>query len=71
MANDWKWNAMESLEDIVFPSVQAVAVYQNASRDIVIRQEGVMGEDDSVIIIPRQHASALLDAIKAATYTEL
>lgn len=64
--NEWDWYGMEAQEDVVFPSVQAVAVYQNASKDVVIRQQGSMGEDDSIVVIPRAHVDALLEAIKQA-----
>lgn len=71
MANDWKWNAADSLSNIVFPSVQGVAVYQNEALDIVIRQEGSMGEDDTIVIVPLQHAQALINALKAVAHPDL
>lgn len=61
--SDWDWHGMETQQDVVFPSVQAVAVYQNAVGYLVIRQQGAVGEDDSLIVVPRGHVDALLDAI--------
>ena len=49
---------------MVIPSVQAVAVYTNGNGDVVIRQEGWAGEDDSVIVIPVSLAQQVADAIK-------
>lgn len=65
MSNDWKWNDEASKELTVFPTVSAVAVYSNPDGDIVVRQEGHMGEDDAVIIIPRIHAAAVISAVQA------
>lgn len=63
-SSDWNW--YEQKPEIVFPSVQAVAVYQNPDGDVVIRQQGEMGEDDSVVIIPARNVDAVIAAIKTA-----
>jgi hypothetical protein len=63
---DFDWHSEDTEQEVVFPSVQAVAVYQNKDGDIVIRQQGSMGEDDSVIIVPQIHADVLIKAIKQA-----
>lgn len=53
------WNA----DDVVIPRVDALAVYTNECGDIVIRQEQGLTGDDAVIVIPRQFADAVLNAI--------
>lgn len=65
MSNDWKWHDEDGKELTVFPTVSAVAVYSNPNGDIVVRQEGHMGEDDSVIVIPRIHAGAVISAMQS------
>lgn len=65
MSSDWSWHGEDGKESTVFPTVSAVAVYTNPAGDIVIRQEGHMGEDDSVIVIPRVHAGAVISAMQA------
>jgi hypothetical protein len=39
--------------DVVIERAGAIAVYPNPKGDVVVRQEGRMGEEDSVVIIPR------------------
>ncbi len=63
MANMSDWNAEAMQDCTVFPTVQGVAAYLNAEGDIVLRQEGSGGEEDSIIIIPMQYASAVEQAI--------
>lgn len=70
MARDFDWYSDENSADIAVPAVQAVAVYVNKAGNIVIRQQDSMGDDDSVIVIPRTHADALIAAIKAAATDE-
>lgn len=71
MARDFDWHNEESKEDIIFPTVQAVAVYSNPRGDVVIRQQDSMGNDDSFIVVPRTHVDALLTAIAAVAKAEL
>jgi hypothetical protein len=66
-SGNYDWYAQENLDAEVFPSVQAVAVYQNKKGDLVIRQQGTMGEDDSVIFVPLSQVPALLEAMKNAS----
>jgi hypothetical protein len=61
--SDVNWYGEDKSESVVINAVSAVAVYTNTADDIVIRQEGVNGEDDSVVIIPKMFVSALLKAI--------
>lgn len=65
MSEKWKWYDEDGKALTVFPTVSAIAVYTNPDGDIVIRQEGQSGEDDSVIVIPRIHAGAVTSALQA------
>ena len=49
---------------VVLRTRQGVAVYTNANGDVVIRQEGWLGEDDALIIVPRCDAEMLAEAIR-------
>lgn len=63
MAN-FNWHGDDAdAESVVMPSVQAVAVYSNERGDIVMRQQGYQGEDDSLVIFPRAHAQSIINAI--------
>ncbi len=62
----WSWSSEDAKDCMVFPTTHAVAVYQNAADRIVIRQEASMnGEDDSFVVIPREHVPALIAALQA------
>lgn len=65
MSNDWNWHNEPERELTVFPTTLAVAVYSNPNGDIVVRQEGYMGEEDSIIVIPRIHAGAVISGIQS------
>lgn len=66
MAGDWKWYDEDSKASTVIPQVQAVAMYTNPRGEIVIRQQAhMMGEDDSVIVIPRTAVATLTKALRA------
>lgn len=61
---DFKWN--EDIDNVVFKSVQGVAVYSNPDGDIVIRQQaGPLDDDDQVVIVPSDRVEALIFAIKS------
>jgi hypothetical protein len=62
--SDWKWNGTVEKDCIVVKPVEAIAVYENEDGNIVIRQQGPMGEDDSVIVVPQPAARALIKAIQ-------
>lgn len=62
--SDWNWNGDEEKTSQVIPRVNALAVYSNENGDVVIRQQGSMGEDDNIIIFPASHADAVILAIK-------
>lgn len=58
----WTW---ESSEDVIIPSVRAVAVYTNANGDVVIRQEDGMGDEDAYIVLPKSMVEKVARAIRA------
>jgi len=61
---DFKWN--EGIDNVVFKSVQGVAVYSNPDGDIVIRQQaGPLDDDDQIVIVPSDRVEALIFAIKS------
>ena len=61
--SEWNWSNSEG--DLVVQSVRGVAVYENTNGDIVIRQQGESGEDDSLIIFPKSYAHQVAAAIIA------
>lgn len=70
MSADFNWTSSE--EAVVFPTVQAVAVYTNPNGDIVIRQEaGSTDDEDSFVVIPKTHAVSLVSAIQRELDREL
>jgi hypothetical protein len=60
---EFSWSDSES---VVVKTVHAIAVYPNPSGDIVIRQQGPDGEDDSFVIFPVDHVDGIITAIKKA-----
>lgn len=66
MPKDFDWYSADTKDDIVVPSVQAIAVYLNSNSDICIRQQDSMDGEDAVIVIPRSQAKALAKAITEA-----
>jgi hypothetical protein len=60
MADEFEWGE----EDTVIRSVSAVAVYVGQHRDLVIRQESPLGQEDQIIVVPLDRARALLLAIQ-------
>lgn len=57
--NEFAWED----EDIVLRSVSAIAVYSNPAGDVVIRQQDPMGDEDQVIVIPRDRVFMVADAL--------
>lgn len=64
MSSDWDWNGPDEKKSTVVRQVDAVAVYTNLSGDLVIRQQDSMGDDDSVIVVPKAQGLAILEALK-------
>ena len=60
---DWDWNSSSAKESLVLPRVDALAIYANNNGEIVLRQQGMDGHDDSIIIIPKSQAQEVIDAI--------
>lgn len=61
---DWDWSSASARESLVLPRVDALAIYANSSGEIVLRQQGMDGNDDSIIIIPKSQAQQVIDAIR-------
>ncbi len=61
MSEEFSWDG----EDTVFRTRQGVAVYTNTQLDIVVRQQQdhLVDETDKVIVIPKEHAKAVAEAI--------
>jgi hypothetical protein len=62
MSKDFDWS--EDRANIVVKPVEAIAVYKNDDGNIVIRQQDAMGDQDSFVVIPAQHAAKLIAAIR-------
>jgi hypothetical protein len=60
---DWDWNSASSRESLVLPRVDALAIYSNTNGEIVLRQQGMDGNEDSIIIIPKSQAQEVITAI--------
>lgn len=63
---DFSWYSKEDEDSIVIKAVTAVAVYTNPNRDIVIRQQNTLGDEDHVVVFPVAQANTIIKAIKAA-----
>ncbi|ATQ77878.1 hypothetical protein CR152_27780 [Massilia violaceinigra] len=64
--SDINWYGEDQDSSVIFNSVNALAVYINTSGELVIRQQGANGEDDSVIALPKMFVPMLLSAITKA-----
>lgn len=62
---DWDWNSASARESLVLPRVDALAIYANNNGEIVLRQQGMDGQEDSIIIIPKSQAQEVIDAMAA------
>lgn len=60
---DWDWNSASARESLVLPRVDALAIYANNNGEIVLRQQGMDGQEDSIIIIPKSQAQEVIDAM--------
>jgi hypothetical protein len=65
MATGFNWHGEDAEDCIAIRSVSAVAVYVNNAGDIVIRQEGGMS-DDQTVVVPVSFIPALTAAIERA-----
>ena len=66
MATDFKWYGEGADESIAIRGVSSVAVYLNNHGDVVIRQEGQMGDDDQTVVVPVAFVPSLTAAISKA-----
>jgi hypothetical protein len=65
IGEEFDWNAVS--DSIVQRAVETVAVYENTSGDIVIRQRQAWDEDDdTIVVIARANASTVAQAILVA-----
>ena len=62
MSDDFNWNDLEK-NDLITPSVQAVACYRNPAGDVVIRQESALGEEDSWVVMSMDCAEKLANRL--------
>ena len=58
-----EWESLRSEGSVVIKRVMEVAVYENTSSDLVIRQRGEDGED-SFVVIPTSHVPAVIEAMR-------
>ena len=64
MSEGFAWG--NTSDEVVFKSVQGVAVYSNPDGDIVIRQQASpLDDEDQVVIIPSDRVETLIFAIKS------
>ena len=50
----------------VFSTTYAVEVYPNTDGDIVVKQEAPYGDDPAHVVIPVEHVSRLISALRQA-----
>jgi len=63
MTDRFSWDREEN-DGIVFPNVDALAVYLNGCGEVVIRQQSRLGEDDRLIFVPIDRVKDLFAAIR-------
>ena len=49
---------------LVFPAVQATAVYTNDYGDVVIRQQSMDGDRDDCVFVPKYLIERLVEALR-------
>lgn len=57
------WNDQDGKESTIIPAVEAVAVYENASGEIAIRQQGY-GDNDHIVVISKHHVKVLVKRLQ-------
>ncbi len=62
----WNWDNEDVRSRLAVPKSEAVAVYLNRFDQLIIRQRGEMGEEDSMVIVPAGYREALITAIRDA-----
>jgi len=62
--DDFNWSEND---EVIVPSIQAVAVYRNSDGGVTIRQEADWNEEqDSFVYFPREYAKIIAQAILRA-----
>lgn len=56
---DWLKN-----DSVVISRVDAIAAYLNQDGDVVIRQQDPLGDDDAVIVLPKNRVADLVLALQ-------
>lgn len=65
-ATGWDWLGDEERKSTVVRPVNAIAVYTNLNGDVVIRQQGEIGGEDSLVVAPKSAIQDLINALAAA-----
>ncbi len=62
--SDFDWDEIEG--DLICQTVGAIAVYENSSHDLVVRQKSTNSYDDedSFVVVPRDKVLALIHKLK-------
>lgn len=66
MSDIREFNWTKDEDAVVVPRVDAIAVYLSSGGQIVIRQEGPFGDEDSIVSFPIDYAEKLIAAIRRA-----
>jgi hypothetical protein len=61
MSKDFSW--LDEKDSVAATSQAAIAVYQNADGDVVIRQQASYGEDDHIIVVNQKNLPELIQAL--------
>lgn len=64
MIDAFDWYDPENKKFVSVPRVDAIAVYPVVDDDVLIRQQGAEGCEDSAILIPRRHVDALIKSLQ-------
>lgn len=64
--DEFDWSESRKAGDVIVPEQAAIAVYENANGDLVIRQKSDYGEDDHYIYIQHAYLPRLITALEQA-----
>lgn len=65
-SDEFNWSDARKSGDEIIPEQAAVAVYENANGDVVIRQKSDYGEDDHYIYVQHAYLPRLITALEQA-----
>lgn len=68
MRDNFDWSVED---DLAVDPVNPIAVYENASGEIVIRQQDYHGDNDQMIIVPKQYFPMLVDSLNGYLSQEM